>query len=118
MDFLGTEFAFDGKERRIRCATHILNLVVKTLMYGTKRDNMEELVDDSEDDRLLQTAIDAVEDREDDLQAQVEPITLDTLASYRKSGPMGKLHNIGVQLNYSTQLVGIFEEAQVFSNLD
>jgi hypothetical protein len=44
MEALGTEFDFDGDERRIRCAPHFLNLTVRAMMYGSKRDNFNELL--------------------------------------------------------------------------
>ncbi|KAI1097150.1 hypothetical protein F4804DRAFT_328466 [Jackrogersella minutella] len=44
MDALAKEFDFDAHERRIRCAPHCLNLVTKSMMYGNKRDDIDELL--------------------------------------------------------------------------
>lgn len=37
METLAQEFDFDRHERRIRCAPHFLNLLVKAMMYGGKK---------------------------------------------------------------------------------
>ncbi|KAM6516892.1 hypothetical protein FSOLCH5_007836 [Fusarium solani] len=44
MEALASEFDFDKDERRIRCAPHFLNLAVKAMMYGSKKDNFNELL--------------------------------------------------------------------------
>jgi hypothetical protein len=44
LEALGKEFGFDKNERRIRCAPHFLNLAVRAMMYGNKRDNFDELL--------------------------------------------------------------------------
>ncbi|RKK07682.1 hypothetical protein BFJ67_g18295, partial [Fusarium oxysporum f. sp. cepae] len=44
MEALAAEFDFDKDERRIRCAPHFLNLAVRAMMYGSKRDNFDELL--------------------------------------------------------------------------
>lgn len=44
MEALAAEFDFDKDERRIRCAPHFLNLAVRAMMYGSKKDNFDELL--------------------------------------------------------------------------
>src|ERR1700759_4866587 len=74
MEALGTEFGFDRDERRIRCAPRFLNLAVRSMMYGSKRDNFAELLTHwgdkdfmTEDDeqRQLSDAINELTDGDD-----------------------------------------------------
>jgi hypothetical protein len=44
MEALAAEFDFDSNERRIRCAPHFLDLTTKAMMYGSKRDDFNELL--------------------------------------------------------------------------
>jgi hypothetical protein len=44
MEALAIEFDFSKNERRIRCAPHFLNLTVQVIMYGSKKDNFNELL--------------------------------------------------------------------------
>ncbi|KID95156.1 Ribonuclease H-like protein, partial [Metarhizium majus ARSEF 297] len=66
METLGIEFDFDWDERRICCAPHVLNLAVRAMMYGSKRDNFNDLLahwgdkdfmTEEEEQRLLSDAI-------------------------------------------------------------
>ncbi len=134
IEALATEFGFDGDERRIRCAPHFLNLAVKALMYGSKKDNFVELLTywgdkgfttGEVEQRLLELHND------DDLGAQevdFEPdmapeggqdecavpniINAATMEKYHKFGPFGKLHNIGISFRTSSQSLEGFHEAQ------
>ncbi|KAJ6437118.1 LOW QUALITY PROTEIN: Major facilitator superfamily domain, general substrate transporter [Purpureocillium lavendulum] len=144
MEALAAEFDFDWVERRIRCAPHFLNLAVRAMMYGTKRDNFDELlahwgdkdfISDEEDQKQLSEAINELAADEDfseqsaddnDEYCEVETvaeesqgqfpipkvINAEELDKYRKFGPFGKLHNIGVAFRMSSQLVEDFHEAQ------
>jgi hypothetical protein len=144
MEALGAEFDFDRAERRIRCAPHFLNLAVRAMMYGSKRDNFEELlahwgdkdfITDEDDQTQLSEAInelaadaDLCERSTDDTDEYCEVETVaeesqgqfpvprvinaEELDKYRKSGPFGKLHNIGIALRMSSQLVEDFHDAQ------
>ncbi|KJZ68890.1 hypothetical protein HIM_11723 [Hirsutella minnesotensis 3608] len=139
-----TEFGFGKEERRIRCAPDFLNLAVKAMMYGSKRDNFEELLahrgDEDfmsleEEQRQLSDAIDELA-AEDDLSApELDALQEDSdvemsveisdgseedchvsmaedMDKYRKFGPFGKLHNIGIAMRASSQLLEVFYEAQ------
>jgi hypothetical protein len=44
MEALSTKFDFDKGKHCIRCAPHFLNLTVRAMMYGSKRDNFNELL--------------------------------------------------------------------------
>lgn len=98
MNHLGEEFNFDPKERQICCGPHVLNLVVKAMIYGTESDNLDDLLDQDESIHNESTNT---------------TITSAYLKRYRKEGPLGKLHNHGVCFNHSSQLVALFAEAQV-----
>ncbi|KAJ6436118.1 C6 transcription factor [Purpureocillium lavendulum] len=148
MEALAAEFDFDWVERRIRCAPHFLNLAVRAMMHGTKRDNFDELlahwgdkdfISDEEDQKQLSEAINELAADEDfseqssddnDEYCEVETvaeesqgqfpvpkvINAEELDKYRKFGPFGKLHNIGVAFRMSSQLVEDFREAQRQAN--
>jgi type IV pilus biogenesis protein CpaD/CtpE len=34
MEAIADEFGFDAKQRRLRCAGHIINLIARSLLYG------------------------------------------------------------------------------------
>lgn len=145
MEALAEEFQFDKEERRIRCAPHFLNLVVRAMMYGNKKDNLEELlvhwgdqdfINEDEEQRELSDAIDQLSKDDNFLDLSIDEsyesgsesetaagesrdqhpvpsvITAEKLDKYRKSGPFGKIHNIGIALRTSSQLLVDFQEAQ------
>ncbi|KID81619.1 Ribonuclease H-like protein [Metarhizium guizhouense ARSEF 977] len=141
MEALAYEFDFDQYESRIRCAPHFLNLAVNAMMYGGKKDNFAELLahwgdqdfTTEQDEHLqLSDAVNALKS-DDDFDAPVpeEDLELSTMSGesqdsclvpemvdavkmekYRKHGPFGKLHNIGIALRTSSQLLEDFHEAQ------
>ena len=132
MEALGREFSFDHTERRIRCAPHCLNLVVKAMLYGSKKDNIAQLLeawgdaDFDDEDEEIDTTVDGitvgsdpfddkVDESEEDFSSCLEPevITTEELAKYRKSGPLGKLHNIGLAIRKGSQLSEALLRAQV-----
>lgn len=159
MEFLAKEFEFDDKERRLRCAPHVLHRVVLAMLYGNNKVNAEviasnpdEIGDDigEEDEGIaIRHALRSVdqytdtneeESDEDDGSDEsdevgdgpvifdpFEPnesnfsvlfsVTVPGLQGFRKSGPMGKLHNTGVALKRSPQLNNMFIQAQV-SNIN
>lgn len=69
MAALGGEFRFDSRERRLRCAGHILNFVAREILYGKSAEIFSDAVDN-------QTA------------------ELAELEVWRRKGPVGKLHNV------------------------
>ncbi|OAA37034.1 Ribonuclease H-like protein [Metarhizium rileyi] len=141
MEALAAEFDFDKDERRIRCAPHFLNLAVRAMMYGSKKDNFDELLahwgdkdfmTEEDEQRQLSDAInelaadedfgvpsleetfelDMVADERQDQYPLPETINAEEVDKYRKFGPFGKLHNIGIALRMSSQLLEDFYEAQ------
>lgn len=126
-EVLANEFGFDQHERRIRCGPHFLNLAVKAMMYGGKKDNFAELLahwgdqdfmTEQDEQHQLSDAVNALKS-DDDLDAPVleEDLELNTatdeaqdsclvpemvdavkMENYRKYGPFGKLHNIGITI--------------------
>ena len=139
---LGELFHFDAEERRIRCAPHIINLVTKSIIYGSRSDDFSVLLEGlgdhiTDNNELLDQALRRlpVEDSVDEDAADVDGaeaediddmsdhtdtiissapgiITMESMDQYRRSGPGGKLHNIGVFLRRSSQLLVAFQEAQ------
>lgn len=93
------------------------------------------IIDDDDEDDQVETAVlalqqeeesadssdeeEADEDLLDESEAHTpvfpipENITAESLDQYRKEGPGGKLHNLGVYLNRSSQLKMAFEKAQL-----
>ncbi|KAK6850539.1 ribonuclease H-like protein [Apiospora arundinis] len=139
---LGELFHFDAEERRIRCAPHIINLVTKSIIYGSRSDDFNVLLEGLDDHitdnnelldqalRRLPVEVSVDEDAADVDGAEAEDIddmsdhtdtiissapgiiTMESIDQYRRSGPGGKLHNIGVFLRRSSQLLVAFQEAQ------
>jgi len=138
MGALGREFSFDHLEHRIRCAPHCLNLVVKSMIYGSKKDNIAQLLDawgdadfeDEDEETHVNTTVDEISMGSDSLDVEVDEsededvascltpvvITTEELGKYRKYGPLGKLHNIGVAIHQSSQLPEALLRAQVSPN--
>ncbi|KAL9561335.1 hypothetical protein ACKAV7_014690 [Fusarium commune] len=142
MEALAAKFDFDKDKRRIRCAPYFLNLAVRAMMYGSKSDNFNELLAywgnkdfmmEEDEQRQLYDAINELGKDDDDFgtpsmeedlglktapehsqeQCQVpEIINAEEMDTYRKYGPFGKLHNIGIALRTSSQLLEDFYEAQ------
>jgi hypothetical protein len=141
MEALAAEFDFDRDERRIRCAPHFLNLAVRAMMYGSKRDKFAELLahwgdkdfmTEEDEQRQLSDAINelrtdddfGVPSMEEDFELETAPeesqdqcpapaiVNAEKVDRYRKFGPFGKLHNIGIALRTSSQLLEDFYEAQ------
>ncbi|KAM4063985.1 ribonuclease H-like protein [Hirsutella rhossiliensis] len=110
-------------------------------MYGSKRDNFNELlahwgdkdfVAEEEEQRQLSDAINelatdddfCVPSMEEGFEVETVPegsqdqdvlpdiINGEEVDKYRKFGPFGKLHNIGIALRTSSQLLEVFYEAQ------
>ncbi|KAK4077569.1 hypothetical protein Purlil1_12331 [Purpureocillium lilacinum] len=130
MKDLAFEHGFSPEERRIRCAGHILNLCVRAMLYGSKREDFAAIVaadgDDQDDDELqVDQAIDEAlsgetEDADEGIQAEIvvasseenflsshpapDEINSVTFREYSHHGAAGMLHNIGVQLRTSSPL--------------
>ena len=145
IETLATEFGFDGDERRIRCAPHFLNLAVKAMMYGSKRDNFAELLThwgdkdfmtEEDEQRVLSDAVNELQDDDDpsttgvdlELETALEEgqdvcavpniINAATMEKHRKFGSFGKLHNLGISFRTSSQSLEGFHEAQRQTNPD
>jgi hypothetical protein len=69
IEALAEEFEFDVKERRLRCAGHIINLMARQILFGEDLDAFE-------------------------LEINVAKDELEDLQLWRKKGPIGKLYNI------------------------
>jgi hypothetical protein len=148
MEAIGDSFGFDGTERRLRCAPHCINRVVRAMLYGNETKSLADALNDTPKihdadgdeeviDEALQEALD--QDEEDDfgmndpdddyIDAEIvvgdtlelpqftypisEVIDQDSLARFRKKGPIGKIHNVGVAIRRSPRLRKMYLEAQV-----
>ncbi|KAF4448243.1 restless-like transposase [Fusarium austroafricanum] len=81
-------FKFHGKKRRGRCFGHVINLVVKAILFGRDADAFESRLGHGD---LLATA-------EQEL--------------WRKRGPVGKLHNLVVAIHRSDLLTTLLRSIQ------
>ena len=148
MKAIGDTFGFDGTERRLRCAPHCINRVVRAMLYGNETKSLADALDDTPEiydadgdeeavDMALQEALD--EDQEDpfginepddecidtgivvgdplELSQFTYPISeimdQESLARFRKKGPIGKIHNVGVAIRRSPRLRKMYLQAQV-----
>lgn len=85
---IGAELGFEGPLRRGRCFGHTINLSAKALLFGNDVNAFEE---------ELQGAVALSE----------QDYTL-----WRKKGPVGKLHNLVVDIHRSTHLSGVLRQLQ------
>ena len=89
---LAKTFPIDSKKQRLRCAGHVINLVVQCLLFGKGLTRLQkELLGGSEED-----------------------IT----KLWRTQGPIGKLHNIVRYINHSDQRRQEFQKQQVVAQPD
>jgi hypothetical protein len=89
------EQAYFNKFRRLRCIGHVLNLVVKGLLFG-------------KDAAAFETEVQTVHE----LQQEERELEL-----WRKRGPIGKLHNVVVFIRRSPQRIEEFKRLQLLDLL-
>ena len=89
MRAIGNTYNFDGPSRRGRCFGHILNLSAKALLFGKDSEAFEEQLSGAE----------ALSQAEWDL--------------WRRRGPVGKLHNIVVDIHRSDRLTNLLRDIQL-----
>lgn len=92
MDVIGAELGFNGRLRQGRCLGHTITLSARALLYGRNTDAFEQQLSGAE----------ALSDTE--------------YARWRKKGPVGKLHNIVVDVRISHRLTYLFKEVQMVSD--
>ena len=83
---LGNEFGFEPEERRLRCLGHIIHLAVEKLLFGEAADAIESTGNGD---------LDCDDDAEDALA--------DPLTRWRRSGPIGRLHNLNTAILQAPQ---------------
>jgi hypothetical protein len=71
---IGEKLGFDGRHRHGRCIVHIINLAAKALLFGNDPDAFEEQLDGT------------------------SPLNYADYQLWRTQGPIGKLHNLVVDL--------------------
>ncbi|KAJ3453198.1 hypothetical protein MRS44_018853 [Fusarium solani] len=91
LDELATELGFNKQHRRLRCCGHIINLVARSILFGTDADAFEE-----------------------DCQANKE--LQDEMRLWRAKGPVGKLHNIVHWVQRSGQRIDKLHKLQSIEN--
>lgn len=91
LDELACELGFNKQHRRLRCCGHIINLVARSILFGTDADVFEE-----------------------DCQANKE--LQDEMKLWRAKGPIGKLHNIVHWVQRSGQRIKKLHKLQSIEN--
>lgn len=94
IDSLCDSLGLEAESRRLRCLGHIINLAVKAFLYGKNAESFE------------------VEMSDLDLKKLEQKHYLELLATWRKKGPVGKLHNIVIWIRRTPQ------RRQTFRNIE
>lgn len=81
MKQLGDNLGFEGKLRRCRCIGHTINLSAKSLLFGHDSDAFEQQL------------------------SGADPLSRDEYTLWRSKGPVGKLHNLVVDIDRSDRRV-------------
>jgi len=81
------QVSYEAVHHRIRCQGHVINLAVKSFLFVTDKENIEQ-----------------------DNATNVYEVTLKEIEEWRKKGPLGKLHNFVVWIAGSTQRLHNFLE--------
>jgi hypothetical protein len=88
MEFIGGELGFDGKLRRGRCISHTINLAAKALLFSNNPDAFEEQFNGA------------------------FALSYSDYQLWRIRGPVGKLHNLVVNVRNMHQLSYSFKKIQ------
>lgn len=111
LELLQYDLDIHPKKSRLRCAGHIINLVCKSILFGTDVDCINDV--------LLHAADGADSDLSDGSVSQFEQLLhsqskdeLAVLKAWRKKGPVGKLHNIILHARSSEQRRNDFRRVQ------
>ncbi|KAH8715445.1 putative AC9 transposase [Beauveria bassiana] len=88
MEVIGGELGFVGSTRRGRCFGHSLNLSAKALLFGHNVEAFEEQL------------------------SGAAPLSEAEHSLWRRKGPVGKLHNLVVDVRRSDQLTGLLRSIQ------
>ncbi len=86
IETLAQFFDIDQKKQRLRCIGHIINLIVKAILFGDGVSKLQRQLCGASDD--------------------------DTFKIWNKKGPIGKLHNICVYINRNDQRREVFRSCQ------
>ena len=87
LDLISEELDFNAKHRRLRCMGHILNLVARSILFGSDPDALQ-----------MDT---------DKARQNIDEVTL-----WRRHGPIGKLHNTVKYVFQSPQRLQRFHDIQ------
>jgi hypothetical protein len=98
----------DPEHDRLRCGAHVINLVAKAVLYGTDNDEIDP---DEREECLLDSchiaALEAV--------VRSEPAE-EALQTWRRKGPVGKLHNLVTHIQKTPKRQRFFEMKQNFDS--
>jgi hypothetical protein len=86
VESLAKDFDIDPKQARVRCLGHIINLVIKSLLFGKGLSRLEKELSGASDE--------------------------DTFKIWHKEGPIGKLHNIVEYILRSPDRIHDFADCQ------
>lgn len=118
IEVLKNDLNIEPHKQRLRCACHILNLVVKAMLYGVDSDCIDNACNPQLDAQAKPEDLD-----DSDIVQQFEAVQRVTdeqarLRAWRKKGPLGKLHNIVVHARFSAARREVFKAKQRASSPD
>lgn len=88
---LNHQLKWDAKEQRLRCQGHVINIAVKTFLFGKDKAAVEEAF------RRINHGSWQIDEESDVLMSDI----LQGSRDWREIGPLGKLHNIAVHIRSS-----------------
>ena len=97
----------DPVKQRLRCSSHIYNLICKAILYGVDGDCLEDASQEATISQLTMTSVSSFE-------AVINGGSSDEakLTAWRKKGPVGKLHNTVIHIKSSSSRRLLFESKQ------
>ena len=98
-------------QQRLRCASYVINLVCKAILYGTNVDCVNDVIREAKKDNNANNdaLTDLVSDFENALRTKDEQAKLKI---QRKKGPISKLHNIVVYVRATLARREFFKQKQ------
>ena len=109
LKLLEQDLDIHAKKSRLRCAGHIINLVCKSILFGTNVACVDEVIRSSEGNADLSDG--SVSQFEQLIRAQLKD-EVEVLEAWRRKGPVGKLHNIVLHARSSEQRRVFFSTKQ------
>jgi hypothetical protein len=115
LQLLESDLNIQANKSRLRCVGHIINLVTKSILYGTDIDCIEETIDHATSKKDTNFYTDSVSRFEAILRSKDD---VAILQAWRKKGPVGKLHNIVLHARDNPSRRAFFQSKQREAGVD